>query len=309
MQEGPPSSPVTEAIASMGRAVQQLDDRRTSDAIPHEMAALSALLKAEAEVKRRQVLQQANGTSSAGNGRQGQDLSSLFDRELKRQQRTNYETRSQIEEQPDQKKGASALDRIRELAKRQEELSRQQRDLANSELSSDDLKRELEKLMREQSELRKQADDLARQMDRQAQQGEASQQSQKGMGRAADQMRSAASDLGRDDVASAAARGEQAARGAEKPRGPDAERVAGRQTDERSESSSWSLSRRLTPSAALRARRRAWIARRDGGRPASAGGGERGTGRPRGRAAAGRPSPGCRSRRRLPAIERPSQKR
>ena len=211
-QDGPATSPVTQAIASMGRAVQQLDDRHASEAMPHEMAALSALLKAEADVKRRQVTQQANGASSAGNGRQGQDLSSLFDRELKRQQRTNYETRSQIEEQPDSKQGASALDRIRELAKRQEELSRQQRDLANSELSSDDLKRELEKLMREQTELRKQADDLARQMDRRTQQGETGQESQKSVGRAADQMRSAASELGRDDVASAAARGEQAAR-------------------------------------------------------------------------------------------------
>ena len=95
---------------------------------------MSALLKAEAEIRRRQVLQQSNGASSGGNGRQGQDLSNLFDRELKRQQRTNYETRSQIEEQPKEKEGASALDRIRELARRQEELSRQQRDLASSEL-------------------------------------------------------------------------------------------------------------------------------------------------------------------------------
>ena len=208
----PAANPVTDAITSMGRAAQQLDDKHTSDAIPHEMAALSALLKAEAEIRRRQVLQQSSGASSAGNGRQGQDLSNLFDRELKRQQRTNYETRSQIEEQPKEKEGASALDRIRELARRQEELSRQQRDLASSELPADELKRELEKLMREQTELRRQADDLAKQIERSAQASESGQDAQKGMGRAADQMRSAASELGREDAASAAARGEQAAR-------------------------------------------------------------------------------------------------
>ena len=45
--------------------------------------------------------QQASGASGNGGGRQGQDLSALFDKELQRQQRTNYETRSQIEERPD----------------------------------------------------------------------------------------------------------------------------------------------------------------------------------------------------------------
>jgi hypothetical protein len=211
VQAEPGRSPVADAIASMGRAAQQLEDNKTSDAIPHEMAALTALLKAEAEVKRRQVTQ-SNGASSAGNGRQGQDLSNLFDRELKRQQRTNYETQSQIEEQPSQTDASSALDRIRELARRQEELARQQRELASSELTADEVKRELEKLLREQTELRKQADDLARQMERNGQQSAAGQETQKGMGRAADQMRGAASELGRDDAGSAAARSEQAAR-------------------------------------------------------------------------------------------------
>ena len=109
--------------------------------------------------------------------------------------------------------GASALDRIRELAKRQEELSRQQRDLASSELA----------VRRSEARARK-ADARA---DRAAQAGRRSGQAdgsshaagrepvrnrRKACGRAADQMRSAASELGRDDVASAAARGEQAAR-------------------------------------------------------------------------------------------------
>ena len=216
--QSPAAGPVSDAIVAMGRAVQQLEGRHTTEAIPHEMAALSALVKAEAEVRRRQVTQQANGASSGGNGRQGQDLSTLFDRELKRQQRTNYETRSQIEERPDQKTDGSALDRIRELARRQEELSRQQRELANSELSSEELKRELEKLTREQMELRRQAEDLSKQMSSQdtkaaqGAQGAQGAQEQNGMTKAAEQMRSAASELRREDAASAAARGEQAAR-------------------------------------------------------------------------------------------------
>jgi hypothetical protein len=235
------------AIQAMGRAVQQLDGQNTKDAIPHEMAALQGLLQAQAEVRRRQVMQQANGASGNGYGRQGQDLSALFDKELQRQQRTNYETRSQIEERPDQKNGDSALDRIRDLAKRQEDLSQRQRDLANAGLSAEELKRQLEKLTREQMELREQAEELARQLDakgqqqsaasnprqnesggRQSQQPNQSDQQSGGqrqpgstgqssgassgpMREASEQMRSAASDLRRQDPEAASASAGRAA--------------------------------------------------------------------------------------------------
>ena len=81
------------AIEAMARAVEQLGTQRTRDAIPHEMAALNGLLQAQAEVRRRQVMQQANASGSGGSNRAGQDLSALFDKELQRQQRTNYEQR------------------------------------------------------------------------------------------------------------------------------------------------------------------------------------------------------------------------
>ena len=115
----------------MTRAIDQLEGRRTGEALPHEMAALQGLLQAQAEVRRREVAQQA-GASMGGLGRQGQDLSALFDKELQRQQRTNYETRSQTETRADRQESESALDRIRDLARRQEELSRRQRELANA---------------------------------------------------------------------------------------------------------------------------------------------------------------------------------
>ena len=83
----------------MTRAIDQLEGQRTSEALPHEMAALQGLVQAQAEVRRREVAQQA-GAAMGGLGRQGQDLSALFDKELQRQQRTNYETRSQTERVP-----------------------------------------------------------------------------------------------------------------------------------------------------------------------------------------------------------------
>ena len=189
--------PVGTAISAMGRAVDQLQDKRPGDALAHEMAALQGLLQAQAEIRRREVAQQS-GASAGGSGRQGQDLSALFDKELQRQQRTNYESRSQVDERQEEK-GDTALDRIRELARRQEELSRRQRELANRSLPLDERKRQLEELTREQNALRTQADEVARQTNSGDMRG------------ASERMRSAATELERQDPGSAADRAAQAA--------------------------------------------------------------------------------------------------
>jgi hypothetical protein len=224
---------VASAVKAMGLAVQQLDGEKTKEAIPHEMAALQGLLQAQAEVRRRQVSQQANGASGNGYGRQGQDLSALFDKELQRQQRTNYESRSQIEERPDNQQEDSALDRIRDLARRQEDLSSRERELARAQLPAEEKKRQLEKLTREQQELRERAESLQRQLDasNQARAGSPQQggqspsqpSAQSGQGRggsssgagemrdAANEMQSAANELQRDDPSAAAARSARAA--------------------------------------------------------------------------------------------------
>jgi hypothetical protein len=227
------SDPVAAAVEAMARALQQLEEQRTREAIPHEMSALHGLLQAQAEMRRRQVTQQQAG-GGGGSGRQGEDLSALFDKELQRQQRTNYETRSQVEERPEQPSDDSAVDRIRDLAKRQEELSRRQRELAAAVMAEEERKRQLEKLTREQSELRDEVDELARQMGRQSAQqtpggtkepqgsrqgpqrpggegrghGEAARSE---MRSASEQMQSAASDLRRENPDAAAANGERAA--------------------------------------------------------------------------------------------------
>ena len=196
--------PVRDAVDAMARAVQQLQTLKTAEAIPHEMAALNALLQAEAEIRRRQLTQQQSNGGSYGGGRQGQDLSNLFDRELKRQQKTNYENKAQIESTPETTKSQSALDRIRDLAKRQEELTRRQRDLATGGLSADETKRQLEKLTREQEELRRQLEEASKQMDAPDARGL--------VGDALDRMRGAASQLQNADAAGAASKADEAAR-------------------------------------------------------------------------------------------------
>jgi hypothetical protein len=213
------ADPIGSAVEAMGRAVVQLQGERTADALPHEMRALQGLLQAQAEVRRRQVMQQSGAAGQGGSNRADRDLSALFDRELQRQQRTNYESPQQASESSERRDDSGTLDRVRDLARRQEELARRQRDLAAGNLAGDDVKRRLEQLNREQEELQRRTEELERQL-----QQSGAGQSQRASGargsgrqqaadlrRAAEQMRSAASEMRRQDAGAAAASSEKAA--------------------------------------------------------------------------------------------------
>ena len=240
----PEEDSMTTASAAMGRAVTSLDALNTSAAMSPEMQALNALLKAQADVKRREISREQAGSGRGDNNR-NYDMSALFDKELQRQQQTNYETKSSTEQRKDE--NTSALDAIKELARRQDELLKHQLELAKqrAQLSEEAVKRQLEQLTREQSELRQQAEELARRMNdpsspeqagRAGQAGEAGQAGRAGeagksgkageAGRAGGQadggererqmravseaMRNAASDLRRQDPAHASESGSRA---------------------------------------------------------------------------------------------------
>ncbi len=166
------------AADAMGKAVTSLDRLSTSTALPPELEALNRLLKAQAQVKERQVARQQSGAGGPGSNNRNYDVSTLFDKELQRQQKTNYENpTSAADRQPS---GSDNLDKIKDLARRQDELLKRQDDLARNQkgMSAEELKRQLEKLTREQSELRERAEELARQMS--GQQGEQTQAGQEG---------------------------------------------------------------------------------------------------------------------------------
>lgn len=216
----PGAALVAKALEAMGRAATELQRERTSDAIPHEMAALQALLQAQAEVRRRQVMQSAAGAGQGGTSRADRDLSALFDRELQRQQqRTNYETPPAAGEEAEAESGSDALDRIRDLARRQEALARQQRGLAGNGTSDDELKRQLERLTREQERLRQQAAEIERRLREQS--GSAGARGRSGAGgsdtgrepleRASERMRKAAAEMERRNTSGAAASSQEAA--------------------------------------------------------------------------------------------------
>jgi hypothetical protein len=214
-QRGAAEDPLAKAVEAMGNALQQLGADRTKDALSHEMAALNGLLQAQAEVRRRQVTQQTGGGGGYGN-RSEQDLSALFDKELQRNQTTNYENRPSVETRPENDNKDSALDRIRDLAKRQEDLSQRQRDLAQSNLSPEERKRQLEQLTREQEELRRELEELARRSPGSKLPGSSASKPPgskdpgdlRGVGQ---EMRSAANELGRNDPNRAAESSRRAA--------------------------------------------------------------------------------------------------
>lgn len=154
----PGEAAMTAAAESLGKAADTLDRLETADAVAPEMDALNHLLRAQAEVTEREVqtAQAANGTVS---NRSNLDLSNLFDRELQRQQRTNYESKPGAAEQQE----PSALDNIRDLARRQDELNARQQALAQkrNELPPEEARRQLEQLTREQADLRRELEELA----------------------------------------------------------------------------------------------------------------------------------------------------
>lgn len=219
----PGDEPLPNAIDAMGRAAGELDKLRVSQALPHEENALAQLLKAAAEIRRRQVaMQQANGGGGNGN-RQQPDLSTLFDQELRKRQATNYEQQSTTEDSAQPQNADDPLAAIRELARRQEALSKQQRDLANNtgQMSAEEMKRQLERLSRDQDELRKQAEELAKKAQNGSAQNARGSNSSKGssgtsgqnageLKDAAEQMRQAAGDLRNQDPKQASARGSKA---------------------------------------------------------------------------------------------------
>lgn len=167
----PQEHPMRRAVDAMGRAQQALDALDTAKALPHENEALNEILRAQADVRRRQVARQQQSRGGRGGQSGNQDLSALFDRELQRQQQTNYEQRagSQPQASSETRREDEQLRRLRELAARQDELGRQQQELARrrAQMTPEEVKRRLERLTREQEQLRQQAEALAQRLQQQ----------------------------------------------------------------------------------------------------------------------------------------------
>ena len=109
------------AADAMGKAVGSLDALKTADALPPEMEALNHLLKAQADVKKPRGARGSRRAAAAATTAATTTCRRCSTRSCRRQQQTNYETKVE-------RRGAraianqSALDKIKDLARRQDEL-------------------------------------------------------------------------------------------------------------------------------------------------------------------------------------------
>ena len=110
------------ATAEMESALAELEDSETADALPPEQRALQHLLRAEAVFREIQLAQQSQG--GGGGGASGaeirEDLADFFDLEMDRL-RNQYEELQQGERQQMDQQLNEALERLKELARRQEQ--------------------------------------------------------------------------------------------------------------------------------------------------------------------------------------------
>ena len=153
------------AIEQMNLAAGELDKVQITSALQPEQLALQYILKAEANINRTSIsMQQSGGGGGGGSAQQErEDLRELFEMEMG-QLENRYETpnsRGRSSQQNQQE-----IDKLEELARRQEGLTRAQRNLARREdqMTEEQKRRELERLVRQQEQLSREVAQLAQQM-------------------------------------------------------------------------------------------------------------------------------------------------
>ncbi len=201
-----------EALEHMQAAAEKLFSEQLEEALGPEQAALQAILKANAQNRRTAIQmasQQPTGGTGSGSLSEREDLRELFEMEMGRLE-NRYEmprtasARGRAEQE-------EALQRLRQLAQRQERLNRAQLDAKRRQdrLTEAQQRRHLEELRREQEALRRAAESLARKWSQQAGISR-TQSSLNSLEQAVSQMREAARNLEQQDPEIAAASGRRA---------------------------------------------------------------------------------------------------
>ena len=157
------------AVEFMNQAVEQLKKAKESEdrgnlslALSPEQSAYAQLLKTRARESQITRSQQGKGQGRSNNSEQQQQLDNL---DLKEKEQ-RYETANQADpaNDPEQREDRQALNRLRELAKRQEDLSSKIKDL-NAAMEQQEETKEEEELEKQLKRLRKQQRDLLADLD------------------------------------------------------------------------------------------------------------------------------------------------
>ena len=188
-----------QAAEEMARAVERLRAGTPDEALPPEQRALQHLQRAEALYRDVQVaMQQQGGGGGGGSAPNAEDLADLFELELDKL-RNQYETVEQGQREQTQQGVDATLERLRELARRQEqEVERQRRAQAQRNAQGGGSGSAQRELAQETEEAARQLERLARETGRSDLQETARrlQQAADAMRRAAAEQRSGASAQG-----------------------------------------------------------------------------------------------------------------
>ena len=197
-------------VDAMGRAINELGSARLRDALTPEREALNALLRADALNTEQRVALNRGGQSSGGGGGGATEerMTELMDLELDIS-KDKYEVLPQSSAQSGGGGGEmdEALQKIRELSRRQQNLANQSR----NELEGEDQRRQVEQLRRDQEDLQQEAQRLAQEMATMSSQSNPSgEQSRQQLERISRNMEEAERALREGDVERAQTRQQQA---------------------------------------------------------------------------------------------------
>lgn len=116
-----------QAVTAMKEAEGKLSAANPDQALPPENKALQVLQKAEEEYETQiSVNRQQGGGGGGGGGAMQQELAEIFDQELN-QMANRYETANQATEQQNDREVDELLEKLKELARRQEQEAERQR--------------------------------------------------------------------------------------------------------------------------------------------------------------------------------------
>ncbi|GEM_PF-2289440 len=201
------------AAGIMLEAVPLLEDAKLAEALDPERRAYQFLLKADAEMRRRELSMNSGQASSFGQVQSSEEFSRLFQDELNKIQ-SKYETLQNQQQQQQETQLNEALQKVKELAQRQERLNELNRSMQRENQLAEEKKRQIERLRRQQEELNREAQNLARQMQQLGQSSGANQQSlqqlEETLRQAADDMKRTTDNLRRENLSNAGAEGNRA---------------------------------------------------------------------------------------------------
>lgn len=196
---------------SMSEAVPLLEQARPAEALTPERRAYHFLLQADAEIRRREIMQGNGGSSSFAQLQSQEDLARLFKEELDKLQ-SKYETLQNNQQQQRDAQLNQAQEKVRELAQRQERLVDLNRQIAREQPPPEERRRQLQRLQREQEQIQRELQNLSRQLSStQTNANNAgSRQLTEGLQEAAQDLQRAQDELRRNNPGQAAAEGNRA---------------------------------------------------------------------------------------------------